>query len=190
VLAILDEPPLQAKPTLVPCPICVANGYASARAEPDKPWFATANSVGGALWYSGLPRVQVGVGYHGSSRAVRALASFRAWEARGGAPAVNLGYGFQSQETGATGFSATAEWQRDLSSGTLHFYGGLSIPVEDSRVRPVGGFRYAWDEVWAAGVQYDGNDPNPFVNRSFGPVTLGVLWVATRSVTATIGYRF
>lgn len=172
------------------CPICVANGYASTTRSSTKKWFFTANSVGGALWTSSIPRLQLGVGYHGSSRAVRALASYRLVPEEHGNVGVNVGYGIQSQETGASGFSTTFELNPNIGRGSLNLFGGASLQSDESRLRPVGGFKWSPDGTWVVGNQYDGRAQNPFVQYLFGNSSVGLLYVAARRLTLTGGISF
>jgi hypothetical protein len=177
-------PPAEPDRTRIFCPICVGNGYASAPREP-KEWFLTANSVGGAIWNQSIPDWQLGLSYHQSTRAVRALVSFRAVRETESRPAVNLSYGVQSQETGATGGAATAE----KSFGAWHVYAGASVQT-DGRVRPVGGVRFSVDTAWSAGNQYDGRAHNPFVQYSFGDYSVGLLAIAGKRLSLTAGLTF
>jgi hypothetical protein len=187
VLGVLVQEPEPFSPgSRVFCPICVSNGYASSTAAKDKVWFLTGNSVGGALWNRSIPRWQLGIGTHGKSRSVRGLVSYRAIPERNGSVGLNLGYGIQSQETGATGFSTTAEW----NPGNGNVFGGFSLETGDRRLRPVAGFKWSPLPNWFIGNQYDGRHHNPFVQRTFGDISLGLLSVAGKSLTLTAGVSF
>ena len=172
------------------CPICVANGYSASTQATGKQWFLTGNSVGGAIWNSSIPRLQLGLGYHGSSRAVRGLVSYRAIEQVVPGVGLNLGYGFQSQESGATGASATLEHNMVRGAGVLNLFGGISVQENDRRGRFVGGFKWSPDGKWFVGNQYDGRAHNPFVQRAFGDYSLGLLYVSARSLSLTAGWSF
>ena len=172
------------------CPICVANGYSSGTSTSGQKWFLTTNSVGSALWNSEIPRLTLGVGYHGSTKALRGLASYQLVPEEKNRPGFNLGYGIQSRETGATGFSATAEINPYVYGKSVNYFAGFSVQSDDGRVRPVAGVKYSPDKVWYFGDQYDGRAHNPFVNRSFGRYSVGALWVAARTLTVTVGVSF
>jgi hypothetical protein len=90
------------------CPICVANGYSSSVRKP-KDWFFSVNNVGAALWYTSIPRTQVGLTFHGSSRAIRPIITYQPVTETTNTPALNVSYGLQSQETGSTGAAVTLE---------------------------------------------------------------------------------
>jgi len=172
------------------CPICVANGYASSTRASDKKWFLTGNSVGGALWTSVIPRLQLGVGWHGSSGAVRALTSYQLLPEERGNVGINLGYGIQNQETGAAGFSATFELNPRFRRGSLNLFAGTSLQSDDNRLRAVGGFKWSPDNTWVIGNQYDGRAQNPFVQYLFGNNSVGLLYVGARRLTLTGGVSF
>lgn len=172
------------------CPICVANGYASTTTATNKDWFFTANQVGGAIWNTSLPRLQLGLGLHSGDNAIRALVSFKAIPENKEGIGLNLGYGFQSQETGAAGFSSTAEWNPRWSQGSLNVFAGTSIQSNDGRVRPVVGFKVSPDQRWFLGTQYDGRANNPFIQRNFGDYSIGLIYIASRRLSATVGISF
>ncbi|MDX2065411.1 MAG: hypothetical protein SFX74_06680 [Fimbriimonadaceae bacterium] len=171
------------------CPICVANGYASAPSSTKK-WFFTGNSVGSALWYLGEPRWQFGATYHSATQGVRALVGYQAITERHGAPALNLSYGLQSQETGATGVSVTLEKNGGYGPGRWNVFAGASVRSRESVVRPVAGFRYSPSMRWSFGNQYDGNVHNPFVQYRWREYSVGALAVGARVLTLTFGISF
>lgn len=171
------------------CPVCVANGYASSTSAAGKDWFVTGNSVGGALWYQGVDRLQLGVGFHSSSEAVRGLFSYRLIPNLGQDLGLNIGYGFQNQESGATGVSSTLEWNPRLVRGSLNLYAGASRQT-DARNRFIYGAKWSPDGVWFVGNQFDGRDHNPFFQRSFGHYSVGLIYVAGKRVSLSAGYQF
>ncbi len=171
------------------CPVCVANGYASSTTAAGKDWFITGNSVGGALWYQGIDRLQIGVGFHSSSEAVRGLFSYRLIPNLGRDLGLNIGYGFQNQESGATGVSSTLEWNPQLERGSLNVYAGASRQT-DARNRFIYGAKWSPDGVWFVGNQFDGRDHNPFFQRSFGHYSVGLIYVAGKRVSLSAGYQF
>jgi hypothetical protein len=170
------------------CPVCVANGYAASTTSTDRDWFLTGNSVGGALWYQGINRLQLGIGYHQSSQAVRGLFSYRLADFNDDL-GLNIGYGFQSQETGSTGASATIEWNPKISHGTLNLYTGASYQT-DERTRLVYGAKWSPDQLWFIGNQYDGRTHNPFIQRSFGNYSLGLIAINGKTLSISAGVSF
>lgn len=171
------------------CPICVANGYASGIRNP-KNWFATTNSVGTAIWNISIPRVQLGLTYHGSSRAVRGLFGYRLLNERTNTPGLNFSYGIQSQETGATGTSLTLEKNFYRGAESLNFFAGAGFRTGEDFGRLVTGFKYSPDDVWFFGNQFDGRDQNPFLQYTKGSQSIGLLLVAQKNLTLTFGITF
>jgi hypothetical protein len=176
-------------PSKVFCPICVANGYASGVARP-KDWFLTSNSVGTALWNVSIPRLQLGLTYHGSSKAVRALVGYQLATETFKTPGLNISYGIQSQETGATGTSVTLEKNFFRGNQSLNIFSGVSFRSTDSLGRFVGGVKFSPDGTWYVGNQYDGLANNPFVQYTWGDKSIGLLNVAGKKLTATFGITF
>lgn len=171
------------------CPICVANGYASG-VKSDQNWFFAANSSGGALWYRGIDRVQLGAVYHQGSRGLRALAGYQVLEESNRAPALNVSYGVQSQETGSTGTSLTLEKNFFRGIETLNVFGGVSRRTGETQNRAVYGFKWSPDDRWFFGNQFDGLDHNPFFQVVRGDRSYGLLYTATRKVSLTLGVSF
>jgi hypothetical protein len=171
------------------CPICVANGYASG-VKSDQDWFFAANSSGGALWYRGIDRVQLGAVYHQGSRGLRALAGYQILQESAGAPALNISYGVQSQETGSTGTSLTLEKNFFRGIESLNVFGGVSRRTGETQNRAVYGFKWSPDDRWFFGNQFDGVDHNPFFQVVRGDKSYGLLYTATRKVSLTFGISF
>lgn len=171
------------------CPICVANGYASG-VKSDQDWFFAANSSGGALWYRGIDRVQLGAVYHQGSRGIRALAGYQIVQESGRSPALNASYGVQSQETGATGTSFTLEKNFFRGIESLNVFGGVSRRTGETINRAVYGFKWSPDDRWFIGDQFDGIDHNPFFQIVRGDKSYGLLYTATKKISLTFGISF
>lgn len=171
------------------CPICVANGYASG-IKSDQDWFFAANSSGGALWYRGIDRVQLGAVYHQGSRGLRALAGYQLLQESGQAPALNISYGVQSQETGTTGTSITLEKNFFRGIESLNVFGGVSRRTGETTNRAVYGFKWSPNDRWFIGNQFDGIDHNPFFQIVKGDKSYGLLYTATKKISLTFGISF
>ncbi len=171
------------------CPICVANGYASG-IKSDQDWFFAANSSGGALWYRGIDRVQLGAVYHQGSRGLRALAGYQLVQESGRAPALNISYGVQSQETGTTGTSLTLEKNFFRGIESLNVFGGVSRRTGETTNRAVYGFKWSPNDRWFIGNQFDGIDHNPFFQIVKGDKSYGLLYTATKKISLTFGISF
>ncbi|MBS1709251.1 MAG: hypothetical protein JSS65_11105 [Armatimonadetes bacterium] len=168
------------------CPICVANGYSATTDSKDKKWFFTANSTGGAVWHTGIDRLQVGIGYHRTSQAVRGLLSYKLVPRLADNLSLNVGYGIESQESGATGASTTLEWNK----GPLNAFAGASVQTNDGRLRPVGGFKWNVSGPWTVGNQFDGRDHNPFVQHRWQDTSLGLVYIAGKRLSLSLGVSF
>jgi len=184
-----QEPIPLADGSKVFCPICVANGYASGIESPKK-WFFTANSVGAALWNVSIPRVHLGATFHGSSRGVRALFAYQAVLERDELPGLNLSYGLQSQETGATGAAVTLEKNYRFGENRVNLFGGVSRQTNETKLRTVFGTKYSPDGKWFIGNQFDGRAQNPFVQYVKGDYSVGLLLVSAKDLTLTFGVTF
>ncbi len=171
------------------CPICVANGYASG-VKSDRDWFFAANSSGGALWYRGIDRVQLGAVYHQGSRGLRALAGYQIVQESGRLPAFNVSYGVQSQETGSTGTSLTLEKNYFRGIESLNVFAGVSRRTGETTNRAVYGFKWSPDDSWFIGDQFDGIDHNPFFQLVRGDKSYGLLYTATKKISLTFGISF
>jgi hypothetical protein len=171
------------------CPICVANGYASG-IRSKKEWFLSANSSGGALWFGGLKRIQLGATYHQASKSVRGLLAYQVLEETAGTPGLNFSYGVQSQETGRTGTSITLEKNFAKGASSLNLFGGVAYRTSENFGRAVAGFKYSPNDVYFIGNQFDGVDHNPFFQIVKGDRSVGLLYVGSKKLSLTVGLTF
>jgi hypothetical protein len=171
------------------CPICVANGYSSSVRKP-KDWFFSVNNVGAALWYTSIPRTQVGLTFHGSSRAIRPIITYQPVTETTNTPALNVSYGLQSQETGSTGAAVTLEKNFYLPNLEINAFGGAARRTFETFNRTVYGVKIAYKEAWVLGHQFDGRDPNPFVQYRWDDYSVGILLVSGKNATLTFGITF
>ncbi len=171
------------------CPICVANGYASG-SKSDKNWFFSANSTGGALWFRGIERLQIGAVYHQGTKAIRGIGGYQLLTESMSAPALNISYGVQSQDTGRTGSSLTLERNFFKGIESLNVFAGVSRRTGEDVNRAVYGFKWSPDDRLFFGNQYDGTDHNPFAQIVVGDRSYGLLYNASKTLSLTFGINF
>jgi hypothetical protein len=187
---ILQDSSSTDKGSQVFCPICVANGYASGM-RTRKDWFISANSSGGALWFTGISRLQLGATYHQASKGLRGLLGYQVIQESQSSPALNLSYGIQSQETGRTGTSLTFEKNYTRgSTQSMNVFAGVSFRSNESNGRVVGGLKYSSDDRWFYGNQFDGEDHNPFLQYVRGNQSVGLIYIGAKNLSLTVGYSF
>jgi hypothetical protein len=136
------------------------------------------------------PRLTLGTAYLQKQGAFRALGSYLLSPETDTMPSTHVSAGVQGIGTGNPGFSATAEKNWQVGSGSLNTFLGAGYRTNRKITRMVGGFKYTPDGQWAVGLQNDGLVNDPFITFSKDRITTGFYLIDMKHPAYLLGVRF